>query len=73
MMAGIGPPDDQRSCTLKSGGPELWHGLLTVPLLLTAGLPKLRRPSVGPGGTVRRPYHNGATLTEQLVANLAAA
>src|SRR5438874_13479197 len=45
--------------------PPLWHGLLTVPPGLTAGLPKPvgsgRRPAVGGRGTVRRPCHNACS------------
>jgi len=38
---------------------QLWHGLLTVPLGMTAGLRRCGRPAVESGGTVRRPCHNG--------------
>src|SRR6266545_6524029 len=45
-----------------SCGTKLWHGLLTVPLFPTAGLPRSPRtqgrPSVRGRGTVRRPCHN---------------
>ena len=59
------PRERETSRARRARGSTLWHGLLTVPLCLTEGLPKLMglkkvpgRPSVSRSGTVGRPCHN---------------